>query len=240
MKRVSLLTLVLALLVLVFLILLVFLRYPFPLYPLMSYQDAFDVLTPLALIPVYWLLFKDAGRAGPSRAEEMAFLLLAVLWVQGQGMHLSANSIDNLIEGLARNGVIDIQATDIYRLTYFFDEYLSHYLWHVGMLGLGALLIYREWRRPAILATSWWAAIPAGIVYGFCHVCISLEGNTIALGLPFAALVVLFGLIGERKKLGQRPVLAFFFVAFLFASLAFAGWGLYWRGFPPPSAVGLI
>ncbi len=240
MKRVSLLTLILALLVLVFLVLLVFLRYPFPPYPLMSYQDAFDILTPLVLIPVYWLLFRDATRGGSSRAEEMAFLLLAALWVQGQGMHLSANSIDNLIEGLARNQVVDIKPTDVYRLTYFFDEYLSHYLWHIGMLGLAALLIYREWRQPAILATSWWAAIPAGIIYGFTHVCISLEGNTVALGLPFAALVVLFGLISERKRLAQRPVLAFFFVACLFASLAFAGWGLYWRGFPPPSEVGLI
>ncbi len=57
MKRLSLLTLTFAMLSLVFIILLVFLRFEFPLYPLMSYQDALDVLTPLVLIPIYWLLF---------------------------------------------------------------------------------------------------------------------------------------------------------------------------------------
>lgn len=107
---------------------LVFLRIKFPLYPLVSYQDAFDILTPLVLIPIYWLLFRHAAANGKSLGEEIAFVVLAAVWVEGQGMHLSANSIDNLIEALARGQIIDIRATDIYRLTYFFDEHLSHYM----------------------------------------------------------------------------------------------------------------
>ena len=47
MKRMSLLTLVFAILSLIFFLGLVFLRNPFSLYPLMSYQDALDLLTPL-------------------------------------------------------------------------------------------------------------------------------------------------------------------------------------------------
>lgn len=240
MKRVSLLTLIFAVLSLVFIILLVFLRFKFPLYPLVSYQDAFDILTPLVLIPIYWLLFKHAASDGSGLAEEIAFLVLAAFWVEGQGMHLSANSIDNLIEALARNQVIDIKPTDIYRLTYFFDEHLSHYLWHIGMLGLATLLIYRECRRPAGIATTWWAAILAGIVYGFTYFCIFLEGQTVVLGLPFAIIVVVFALISERKKLAQRPVLAFFFVACLLAFLLFTGWRLYWGDFRQITDVGLI
>ena len=65
MKRLSLLTLVFAVLSMVFFLLLVFFRIPFPPYPLMSWQDALDILTPLALIPVYWLLFKYAEGEGP-------------------------------------------------------------------------------------------------------------------------------------------------------------------------------
>lgn len=34
------------------LLLIIFLRVPFGLYPLMSYQDAIDLLTPLVLIPI--------------------------------------------------------------------------------------------------------------------------------------------------------------------------------------------
>lgn len=240
MKRLSLLTLSFAVLSLVFIILLVFLRFKFPLYPLISYQDVLDILTPLVLIPIYWLLLRQAGQQSPVLAEEIAFLVLAAVWVEGHGIHLSANSIDNLIEALARNGGLDIKGTDIYRLTYFFDERLGHYLWHLGMLGLAALLIYHEWRRPAGSATIWWATILAGVVYGFSYFAIFLEGQTVALGLPFAIVIVLLALTRGRSKLAQQPVLAFFFVTCLLAFLLFAGWWLYWGGFPQFSDVGLI
>ena len=240
MKRLPLLTLIFSILSLVFIILLVFLRIKFPLYPLVSYQDVFDILTPLVLIPVYWLLFRQAANNEISLGEEIAFMVLAAIWVEGQGMHLSANSIDNLIDALAHNQIIDIKTTDIYHLTYFFDEHLGHYMWHIGMLGLAALLIYHEWRRPAGLATSWGAAILAGIVYGVSYFCIFIEGQTVALGLPFALIVVIFTLIWSRKLLAVRPVLAFLFVTCLLAILLFTGWGLYWGGFPQFSDVGLI
>jgi hypothetical protein len=45
-RRLSLWTLVFAILSLIFFLLLIFLRIPFPLNPLMSYQDAIDLLTP--------------------------------------------------------------------------------------------------------------------------------------------------------------------------------------------------
>lgn len=240
MKRLSLLILSFAVLSLVFIILLVFLKTGFPLYPLVSYQDVFDVLTPLVLIPFYWLLFRQSGAGQTSLGEEIAFMVLSAIWVEGQGMHLSANSTDNLIESLARNHVIDIKTTDVYRLTYFFDEHLSHYLWHIGMLGLAALLIYHEWRRPAELATRWAPTILAGIVYGFSYFSIFLEGQTVALGLPFALIVVAYALIWGRKKMQTRPELAFFFAACLLALLLFTGWGVYWHGFPQFSDVGLI
>jgi hypothetical protein len=240
MKRLSLLTLLFAGVSVVFIQLLIFFRFGFALYPLMSCQDALDLLTPLVLIPIYWLLFKYAASEAPSLAEEMAFMVLAALWVLGQGMHLSANSIDNLIEGLARRQVVDIRPTDIYQLAYFFDEHLSHYLWHLGVLGLGALLIYREARHPSSATTAWWAASVAGLLYGFLYFCIFLEGQTVALGLPCALALVAFGLISARRKLAQRPVLAFFFIACSLALLLFAGWGVYWRGFPQFSDVGLI
>lgn len=240
MKRLPLLTLIFAILSLVFIILLVLLRIKFPLYPLVSYQDVFDILTPLVLIPIYWLLFRQSASDESDQGQEIVFMVLAAIWVEGQGIHLSANSIDNLIDALARSQVIDIKTTDIYHLTYFFDEHLGHYMWHIGMLGLAALLIYHEWSRPVGLATGWGTAILAGIIYGFSYFCIFIEGQTVALGLPFALIVVLFALIGGRKLLSQRHVLAFFFVTCLIALILFTGWGLYWHGFPQFSDVGLI
>jgi hypothetical protein len=239
-KRLSLLTLILAALSLAFVLIPIFLRIKFPLYPLVSYQDVFGVLTPLIFIPIYWLLFKHAANTKTSLGQEIAFMVLVSIWVEGQGIHLSANSIDNLIEAFARNQVINIKTTDIYNLTYFFDEHLSHYMMHIGMLGLAALLIFREWRNPAGLVTMWWAVILAGIIFGFFNFCTFIEGQTVALGLPFCLIIVLFAIIWGRNKLAQQPVLAFFSITCLVALLLFAGWGLCWGGFPQFSDVGLL
>jgi hypothetical protein len=240
MKRLSLLTLVFAILFAVFFLLLIFFRVPFSLYPLMSYQDVLDLLTPLVLIPIYWLLFKYEARGDSPLSEEIAFMVLASLWVLGQGMHLAANSVDNLAEALANSQMLDITGSDIYTLTYFLDEHLSHYLWHLGILGLTALLIYREWKRPAGVKPSWWATILAGFIYGFTSFCIFLEGQTVLLGLPFTVGIVLLTLIWGRKRLTQQPILGFFFIACVVAVALFTIWGLYWGGFPQFSEVGLI
>lgn len=240
MKRLSILGLILAILSAVFFLVLVFFRTPFQLYPLMSWQDALDILTALVLLPFYWVIFKSCSSKQSSLAAEIAFVMLSALWVFGHGMHLSANSINNLSEGLAEKQTLDILGTDIYTLTYFYDETLSHYLRDLGLLGLIALLIYREWKHPAGIATTWWATIAGGIIYGFTFFLVYLEGNTVALGYPFAVIVTLLALIWGRKRFNQQPVLAFFFIAFLFVALLYSGWGLYYGGWPPPSELGLI
>jgi hypothetical protein len=240
MRRLSYLLLLFAILSLLFFILLVFLKKPFPLMPLASYQDAFDILTPLVLIPLYWLILHYSGREAPRLSETIAFLILAVFWVEGQGVHLAANSISNLMVLFARSGLVDVTGSDIFKLTYFYDEQLGHYLWHIGVLGLAALLIYREWCSPAGFQTVWWSTVLGGIIYGLTMFMITIEGQTVWMGLPFTLLVTLFGLIWGRKKLGQQPVLAFFFVACAVALLLYAGWGLYWSGFPEFSEAGPI
>ena len=233
MKRISLLTLIFALLSLTFFLLLIFLRIPFPLYPLMSIQDAIDVLTSLVLIPIYWMMFKSVRQEKSNAGSEIFFMVAAAFWAMGQGMHLSANSINNLIGYLARDEIIDVHSTDLYTLTYFYDEYLSHYLWHIGVIGLAALLVYESWRQPSYEETDWRLVIPAGLIYGFTCFCFFLEGNTLILGLPFVTIVALLVILWGRAKLAQQPVLAFFFVSCLFAFLLFVGWRLYWGSFIP-------
>jgi hypothetical protein len=239
MKRLSLWILLFATLSLAFFILLVFLRIEFPLYPLMSYQDALDLLFPLLLIPIYGFLFRHAARETPGLGEQIAFLVLAALWVEGHGMHLAANSISNLMVRLSDSGLFTLQGNDIFDLTYSYDEHLGHYLWHAGVLGLAALLMVREWRRPAGETTIWWSTVVGGVIYGFTLCLITLEGRTLWLGLPFCLAVTLFGLVWGRRRLGQQPLLAFFLVSCGLATLLYVGWGLYWGGWPPPCEVGL-
>jgi len=119
MKRQSYLVLLFAFLSVIFFLLLIFLRIPFPLYPLMSWQDVLDILTPLVLLPVYRVLFKRASNEPTSSHEETWFILFAALWASGQGMHLGTNSVTNLAEHLAKTGGLNILDSSIYELTYF-------------------------------------------------------------------------------------------------------------------------
>lgn len=239
MKRLSIYTLVFSLFSLFFFIILIFFRKPFTFYSFMSVQDILDLLTPLVLIPIYWVLFQNSAR-GESRSEEISFMVLASFWVLGQGIHLAANSINNLAGALFEQESINISGSDLYQLIYFLDEILSHYIWHLGVIGLAVLLVYREWVRPAGVKTIWWVTILGGLIYGFTCFCIFLEGQTTNLGLPFSFLFTLLVVTLGRKKMAHQPILAFFFVSFLFTALLFTGWGLYYGGFPEPSSVGII
>lgn len=210
-----------------------FLNKQFVAYPLMKNGDWIDLFTPLVLIPLYWLLFQVNREDTPSQSEVTAFLVLAALWVEGQGMHLGANAIGHLIN--------DVAGSDIAELAHFLDEVLSHYLWHIGVVGLSALLIYRQWNHPFVNERSQFGlVIVAGIIHGFNYFIIIIEAATIYLGVPFAVFVVVFTLVWGRRKLRQQPILGFFFVTYLVAILLFFGWGLYWGGLPEFSKVGII
>ena len=54
-------------------------------------QEAADLLTPLVVVPLAWIVFDLAGGLG--RRGLVAFLVVAALWVEGQGIHLAANAI---------------------------------------------------------------------------------------------------------------------------------------------------
>jgi len=202
-------------------------------YPLMKLGDVFDLLTPLVLIPLYWLLFQVGQEKRPSLREGVAFMVLAALWVEGQGMHLAANSIGHLLEEMADS--------DAAILTALYDEVLSHYLWHLGIVGLSALLLIRQWQNPFTgERSSLGLLLLAGIIHGLTFFVVVVEGGTALLGIPFAIIVILAGLVWGRAKLPEQPLLLFFLVSYVVAMLFFAGWGLYWGGLPEFSELGLI
>jgi CHASE2 domain-containing sensor protein len=78
------------------------------------------------------------------------------------------------------------------------------------------------------------------VIHGFTFFLIVVEGQTAPLGVTFAVIATLFGIIWGRRKLKQQPLLLFFFVAYVVATLFFVGWGIYWQGFPEFSQVGMI
>jgi hypothetical protein len=232
-NRLSRLTLVFSITFAVLIISPAFLNRQFGPYPLMKTGDVIDLFTPLILIPLYWLLFQVSRGKTPGLGEIIVFLVLSAFWVEGQGVHLSANSIGHLLK--------EMKGGDVYILTNFYDEFLSHYLWHFGLVGLSALLIYRQWQHPFVGERSGLRLESlAGFIHGFNYFVTIIEARTAPLGVPFAILVTIFTLGWGRKKLRQQPLLAFFFVAYLVAIILFAGWAVYWGGLPEFSKVGII
>jgi hypothetical protein len=226
-------TLIFAIIFAVFTISPALLNQPFGPYPLLKYGDVIDLFTPLILIPLYWVLFRVKNDKRPDQREVVAFLVLAALWIEGQSMHLAANAIGHLTGEIADSNA----AT----LTYFLDEVLSHHLWHIGLVGLSALLINRQWKNPFVNERSGLGfEIAAGIIHGFNYFVVIVEGGTAPLGIPFAVLVVIFTLVWGRHKLRQQPILTFFFVTYLVATLCLLAWSMYWGGLPEFSEVGII
>jgi hypothetical protein len=75
---------------------------------------------------------------------------------------------------------------------------------------------------------------------GLTFFVIVVEGGTALLGIPFALIVILAGLVWGRAKLREQPLLLFFLVSYIAAMLFFVGWGIYWGGLPQFSELGLM
>ncbi len=216
----------------VFIVVPAFLGQPFPPYPSIHWADVFDLLTPLVLVPLYWLLYTNVGRLPRSSWLNIIFLIFAALWTAGQGMHLSANSINNFLgKG----------STDVHELVHFYDEVLSHYLWHAGIVGLSILLVLEpETTMTKVVPIRWALIAPSSLLYGLSYFLAINEGGTVIFGLP-AAIIIPLGLLLLRRNLIQtHNLIAFFVVGYLIATALFIGWFVYWGGFPEFSEVGII
>lgn len=232
MRRAARLTLLFAVLFAVLLIAPAFLSRPFAPYGLLRNGDILDLLTPLVLIPIYWLLFQIAPDRPVSQREMIVFLVLAALWVEGHSTHLAGNAIGHLTSALP--------GTDAAELTHFIDEDLSHYLWLLGIIGLAALLIYRQWRYPfAGPPEGLGYVVAAGLIHGANYFLSVVEAGTTGLGIGFAVAVAVFALL-RRRDLRSRPILLFFAITYALSLVLFLAWGLYWGGLPQFSEVGLL
>ena len=233
MKRLSSLILIFAIALAFFMLAPAFLNQPFAPNPFLKIADVLDLFTPLVIIPLYYLLLYYGGSQFPSLRETIVFLVFAALWVLGQGMHLSANTIGHWLATTAGDQVYDV--------TYFYDEVLSHYLWHLGAAALSAQLIYHSWKYPFQEKSS--RLVPefvAGIIYGLTIFIIGIEGGTVAFIFPFSIIAAVAALILGWGALKRMPVLTYFMIGYALAALVFTGWGLYWGSFPQFSHLGWI
>src|SRR4030042_5000374 len=132
-----------------------------------SRAAAFDCLPPLFVIPVALAAFFKLRRAasadgwGSSRSSKWSIAVLVlgfICYVEGHGLHLSANAIDRLLVGL--------EDTPLHRSVYIYDEVISHFVWDSGVLIIAAGLILAG-IKVNFSRLSWgqWAFLVAGAVF---------------------------------------------------------------------------
>jgi hypothetical protein len=233
MKKISILILVFSLAFAFLIIVPGLLNKPFVLFPEMKIADVLDLFTPLIIIPLYYLLFYFGSNQTPGLRPTLVFLLLAVLWVEGHSMHLAANSIGHWLSELINQ--------DAYQVAHFYDEVLSHILWHLGVIALSAQLIYRNWRYPHEVTSSKMLTISfSGLLYGLTIFIMGIEGGTVAFLYPFSVLAFVVASIWGWGKFRNMPVLIFFLVGYTLSTVLFTFWWIYWGYFPQFSELGWI
>jgi hypothetical protein len=175
---------------------------------LTRWADWVDLATPYAvLVPAAAAL--AAGRAG--RRLWVVFLVGAVAYTDGHGVHLAANSIGNQAPGQA---------------AHLWDEVVGHYLWYAGAAVMFAALAAAFARYPRPAGAGCYAL---AVLVGVTHATNSLEGGTAVFGIVVAAAFTGWGW-ATRAGLGRLLL-----VAYLPALLILAGYGLWHGGFPQPS-----
>jgi hypothetical protein len=202
-----------------------------------TFQEAADLLTPLVVIPLAWLVFDLAGGLG--RRGLVAFLVIAALWVEGQGIHLAANAVG---DAFPHDGAEAFYQTVPGNLNLWLDETLSHWMWHAAWVAISVLVLAAATRAgPPPMGRTSAAAAVAGLVHGATFFVVSVEGVTTLLGIPASILILAWIVQAERRGFARQPVVTFFLVATIVTILGYVGWGAlnHWT-LPEFSKVGLF
>jgi len=200
-------------------------------------QEAADLLTPLVVIPLAWLVFDLAGGFG--RRGLVAFLVIGALWVEGQGIHLAANAIG---DAFPPGGAETFYETAPGDLDLWLDETLSHWMWHAAWVAISILVLAAATRAEVLPMNRMSAtAAVAGFVHGATFFVVSVEGVTTLLGIPASILILAWTLRARQRGLARQPVVTFFLVTTIVTLLGYVGWGAlnHWT-LPEFSKVGLF
>ena len=172
--------------------------------------DQVDLLTPYAvLLPAAVALWRNGS--GPR--WWVAFGIGAVTYVEGHGIHLSANSIANASASPA---------------AHLWDEVIGHYVWYAGAAVVAACLVRVLADNPTRGSIPSYAL---AVLVGVTHATNSLEGGTAALGLGVALTLV----VASVRSRGRLPHVV---LAYGLATVMLVGYGLWQGGFPQPSELG--
>ncbi len=174
-----------------------------------EWADWIDLLTPYAVVGTALVVLL---RAGTDRTTWLLAALGAVVYVQGHGIHLAANSVGN-----ARGSDQPV---------HLWDEVIGHYVWYGGLY----LLLWALARAVDRVPRGGWGW-PLAVLLG-----LTLTTNGIEGGTPYLTLAVVIAFAGWAVRRHDHVMTT----AFAVAAVLLIGWGAYWQGFPQFSELGWI
>ena len=179
------------------------------------YEDFVDLLTPYV---VAGPALAAMARTGADRRTWTAALLGTAVFVQGHGIHLSANSIS-----YARGPQAPV---------HLWDETIGHLLWFAGLaLLVGAVVLAVRAERVGASPR----AVALAALVGLTWAANVVEGGLVPLGSALAVALVVLGWRTRRAGAGRLLV-----VSFGLSLALVAAYGAWQRGFPQPSELGWL
>ena len=178
--------------------------------------DWIDLVTPFVVLGAAAVVFRAVGARG---LPVVAAAAAAVLYVDGHGIHLAANSIKH-----------EHPRGDVLRVADFWDEDWGHFEWHLGLFLLVAALCVAA--RGARVPTR--DGVATAALLGFTFFTITVEGGTWWLELAAAAAFVPWALRA------RQPVLSSCAGAFVLGAALIGIWAVWHGGVPEFSDIGWI
>ena len=179
------------------------------------WEDFADLLTPYVVAgPALVVL----ARTGATRRLWAAALTGTALFVQGHGLHLSANSI-TFASGPAAPA-------------YLWDEQVGHHLWFAGLTVL-QLAVVRAVRNLPLSVGA--AAASLAVLVGITWAANVVEAGAAPFGSAIAAGLVVHGWRSRARATGRLLL-----VAYGLSLLLVAAYGLALGGYPQPSELGWL
>ena len=179
------------------------------------YEDFVDLVTPYVVVGPALAVLARTG--APQRAWALA-LTGAAVFVQGHGLHLSANAI-SFTQGPAQPA-------------YLWDEQVGHHLWFAGLVLL-LVVVVRQVRGLPLPAGA--GAVVLACLVGLTWAANVVEGGAVPFGSVLAVGLTAYGWRLRATATGRLLV-----VAFGLALMLTAAYGVVQGGFPQPSELGWL
>jgi hypothetical protein len=181
-------------------------------------HNATDLVTPFVVIAAALATLLSL-RASP-RALVVAFIG-AILYVDGHGIHLSANAVDNEpVSGRARE------------VAHFWDEQFGHVWWHLGWFVLVAAIALAESGRRVTLSRR--QTVTIVVLLGATLFTNTVEGGDWWLELAATAVFCAWAFAA------RRALLTAFAGAFALGAALIGVWAVWHGGVPQFSELGWI